>query len=209
MSTLIDFNLKILGRNSNNLCKEYAYYYADFFLDFKDITNKKRWYWLYDYYLSNILIGDAINNKNTSGFEKINLIVFNLKSKQIRITINTATKTIYNLSTSRVLRSLGIREKAKKKSNKGERLFIEYLENYLRIYNFIFGSKKVAIFKINFLKKNTNILKTIFKLFNKYTKVISFIVDNKISNNYKKLKKIRSIKKRLKKKIIKDENSFI
>lgn len=166
------------------------------------------WNWYYIYYINNLFFKNLINKNNKSTFEKYNLIVINYKSKQIRLTINTSKNTIYNLSVGRVLSSLSIREKSKKKSSKGERLFIEYLPNFIKNKNFKFGIKKLLIIKLKNFKKSVNLNETIYKILNKNFFIVNTIYDFKIPNNFNKLKKIRSIKRRLKKRIIKDENSL-
>ena len=65
---------------------------------------------------------------------------------------------------------MNILEKSKKKTSKGDRLFIEYLSNYLSNSHQLFGFAKLAILKfINFKTKNkinNNILKILNKQFN-------------------------------------------
>lgn len=147
-----------------------------------------------------------MNKNNTTHYEKTNLIVISLKSRQLRITIISTSGTIYNISVGRILSSLKIFEKAKKKSNKGERLFLEYLNNFFQEKINKFGDNKTAIMKINHFKKYFPMEEQIYKICNKYITILSNSIEIRLPNNYFKYKKVRSIKRRLTKKIIKNEN---
>nr|YP_740785.1 Ymf61 [Tetrahymena paravorax]ABI51694.1 Ymf61 [Tetrahymena paravorax] len=172
----------------------------------KNILNN--WNWYYMYYISNNY-EKVISNKLNYSFidnDKINLITINLKSKQLKISINSANKKIFNLTVGKVLSNLNISEKAKKKSNKGERLFIEYIINFLETKSQFFGTNKKGLLKIKYLKKASKISELLLKNLNKYFRITNIITYYNISNSYLKFKKIRSIKRRLTKKIIKNES---
>lgn len=204
-------NIKIqyMDKNSNLLGKYYSKTFNILLSLYRNLTNKNTnllWNWYYLYYINNLFFYNLINNNNRGNFEKYNILVINLKSKQLRISINSSKNTIFNLSVGRVLSTLNIDIKSKKKSNKGERLFIEYITNFLNNNKNSFGLKKLCIIKIIGLKKNFSINESIFKLLNKNFYILNLINELKLPNNYFKYKKIRSIKRRLKKRIIKDEN---
>nr|YP_740829.1 Ymf61 [Tetrahymena pigmentosa]ABI51738.1 Ymf61 [Tetrahymena pigmentosa] len=209
--TIIE-NIKIqyIDKNFNLLGKYYSKtFYYNIYPLYRNLTNKNSiliWNWYYIYYINNLFFYNLINNNNKNNFEKYNILVINLKSKQLRISINSSKNTIFNLSVGRVLSTLNIDIKSKKKSNKGERLFIEYITNFLNNNKNFFGLKKLCIIKIIGLKKNFTINEGIFKLLNKNFFILNLINELKLPNNYFKYKKIRSIKRRLKKRIIKDEN---
>lgn len=114
--------------------------------------------------------------------------------------------TVINFSTGKILASLGIKKKSQKKTHKSEKLFIEYLRNYINIYinrNFL---KINTIFKIFKLNKINNINNKLLKLLFRKFKIIILLNKFKLPNKPLKVKKIRSIKKRLKKLVIKNEN---
>lgn len=208
-----DINIVTIDKNTNALGLNYSKTLNKLLSLFRSVTNKnsnfiKIWNWYYIYYINNLFSKNLINKNNNNTFEKNNLIVFNLKSKQIRLTINSTKNTIFNLSVGKILASLNIKEKSKKKSNKGERLFIEYLINFFKNNINKFGNKKLTIIKLKYYKKNYNLNENLFKTLNKNLYIINTIYDFKIPNNFSKFKKIRSIKRRLKKRIIKDENSL-
>ncbi len=172
---------------------------------YKDNEISNIWNW-YSLYYINLLFRKNLIEKYNTIFEKYNIISLNLKSKQIRLSIISSKNTIYNISAGRVTASLKITEKKKKKSSKGERLFVEYLTNFCKNNKHKFGLNKNAIFKIIGLKKKISIREAIFKILNRNFSVLKFIYDLKSPNNYFKFKKIRSIKRRLKKRIVKNEN---
>lgn len=208
-----EINIPIIDKNSNALGLKYSQTLNVMLSIFRKITYKnfnfiKIWNWYYIYYINNLFSKNLINKNNNNTFERYNLITFNLKSKQIRITINSSKNTIFNLSVGKILSSLNIKEKSKKKSSKGERLFIEYLSNFFKNNINKFGNKKLTILKLKYYKKNANLNENIFKTLNKNLFITSTIHDLKIPNNFSKFKKIRSIKRRLKKRIIKDENNL-
>lgn len=165
----------------------------------------KIWNWYKLYYINYIFSKNIIKGKEIS-FEKQNIITINLRSKQTRISIISSKLTIFNLTVGKVLSSLNLKNKSKKKSNKGERLFLEYLINFLINNTNKFGLNRLATIKIIGFKKGTTINELFMKLFNKNFNLTSIIYDFKIANNYSKFKKIRSIKRRLRKRIIKNEN---
>lgn len=162
------------------------------------------WNWYYLYYI-NFLFTKNLTLKNFDLFEKYNLIVTNFKSKQFRLSIITSKNNIFNLSVGRVLASLNIYEKSKKKSDKGERLFVEFLLNFFKKNNLKFGLNKYAIFKITGLRKKNTIRDAILKTLNTNFNILFFVNNFNTPNNYSKFKKIRSIKRRLKKRIVKNE----
>lgn len=214
INKLNEIETPLIEKNENAVAKQYSKtiniilsLYRKFTLNNIDLIYIWNWYHLY--YVNNLYSKNLISKKNKSTFEKYNLITINIKSKQLRISLISVKNTIFNLTVGRVLSSLNINTKSKKKSNKGERLFIEYLENFLKFKIYKFGIKKLAIIKLKGYKKNLNLNETIYKLFNKNFNIVGFINDFKIPNNFFKFKKIRSIKRRLKKRIIKDENSLI
>nr|YP_010411969.1 Ymf61 [Tetrahymena rostrata]QBI37938.1 Ymf61 [Tetrahymena rostrata]URP31129.1 Ymf61 [Tetrahymena rostrata] len=169
-------------------------------------TLNATWYKLF--YINNIFIKQIMNKNNKNAYENPNILVISLKSRQLRITLQSTNKTIYNISVGRILSSLKIFEKAKKKSNKGERLFLEYLNNFLQENIEKFGKQKTTIFKINHFKKYFPMEEQIYKICNKYLSIFYNIIEMRIPNNFFKYKKIRSIKRRLKKRIIKNENAL-
>lgn len=209
LSILKNINIQFIDKNSNLLGKYYSKTFNAILSLHKNInqnSNNLIWNWYYLYYINNLFFYNLINKNNKSTYEKFNIISINLKSKQYRISINSSRDTIFNLSVGRVLASLNILIKSKKKSNKGERLFIEYLTNFFKSIKNKFGDKKLAIIKLIGIKKNYNINEGVFKLLNKNFYIINLINELKLPNSYFKYKKIRSIKRRLKKRIIKDEN---
>lgn len=141
-------------------------------------------------------------------YEGINILVFNLKNKQMRMSITTHKNKIYNLSVGRVLKTLSITDKSKKKTNKGERLFIEFLSNFLLNKSTKFGLSKLAFIKIINIRKKTYLNETLIKLLNSKFSILKIIFDFRISNNYTKLGGVRSIKRRLKKRLVRNENLF-
>lgn len=164
--------------------------------------------WYYIYYITSLLKKNLTDKFNNNLFEKYNIITINFKSKQTRLNIISFKNKILNLSVGKVLKSLNILEKSKKKTSKGDRLFIEYLGNYLNNSQQLFGLAKLAILKfINFKTKN-KINNNILKILNKQFSISKIIYKFNIANNYFNFKKIRSIKKRLKKRIVKLENIF-
>lgn len=166
------------------------------------------YYWYYLYYINSLFKNNLTDKLNTNLFEKYNLITLNFKSKQTRLNILSFKNKILNLTVGKVLKSLNILEKSKKKTSKGNRLFIEYLNNYLNNSNYLFGSSKLAVLKFINTKTKSKINNNILKILNQQFNISKIIYKFNISNNYSKLKKIRSIKKRLKKRIIKLENIF-
>lgn len=213
LNLIYDVQLNYLEKNSNAIAIKYAKTLNIMISLYRLLTNKrfnfiKIWYWYYLYYIKNIYFKNLINKHNNFTFEKANIFVFNMKSKQIRLSILTSKNYTYNLTVGKILSSLNIKEKSKKKSNKGERLFSEYLENFFKNKNIKFGIKKLSIIKLKYFKKNFKLHDSIFKILNKNLFIINTIHDFKIANNFSKFKKVRSIKKRIKKKLIKDENSL-
>lgn len=166
------------------------------------------YYWYYLYYISCLFNKNLLDYEIENSYEGINILVFNLKNKQMRMSILTHKNKIYNLSTGRVLKTLNIVDKSKKKTNKGERLFIEFLSNFLLNKSIKFGLSKLAYIKIINIKKKTYLNETLIKLLNSKFSILKIIFDFKISNNYTKLSGIRSIKRRLKKRLIRNENLF-
>lgn len=109
------------------------------------------------------------------------------------------------LSVGKVLSSLSNLKKANKKTVKSIKLFSEYIYNFFLKYKIIFNKKNFFILKIKNINKriyiDTKILNIIFRSLN----VKGTIYSNSIPNNYFFKKKIKSIKRRLKKKILKYE----
>nr|NP_149388.1 ymf61 [Tetrahymena thermophila]AAK77585.1 ymf61 [Tetrahymena thermophila]6Z1P_Bk Chain Bk, Ymf61 [Tetrahymena thermophila SB210] len=213
LNIIHDIQLNYLDKNSNAIAIKYAKTLNIMSSLYRNLTFKKFdfikiWYWYYLYYIKNIYFKNLINKNNNYVFEKPNIFVFNIKSKQIRLAVLTSKNYVYNLTVGKILSSLNIKEKSKKKSNKGERLFSEYLENFFKNKNIRFGTKKLAIIKLKYFKKGFKLHESIFKTLNKNLFIINTIYDFKVPNNFFKFKKIRSIKKRIKKKLIKDENTL-
>nr|YP_740740.1 Ymf61 [Tetrahymena malaccensis]ABI51649.1 Ymf61 [Tetrahymena malaccensis] len=211
LNIIHEIQLNFLDKNSNAIALRYSKTLNLMISLYRYLTLKKFdfikiWYWYYLYYLKNIYFKNLINKNNNSTYEKPNIFIFNLKSKQIRLAILTSKNYVYNLTVGKILASLNIKEKSKKKSNKGERLFSEYLENFFKNKNNRFGLKKLIIIKLKYFRKGFKLHDSIFKILNKNFFILNNIYDFKIPNNFNKFKKIRSIKKRIKKKIIKDEN---
>lgn len=107
------------------------------------------------------------------------------------------------LSVGKVLSSLNVLKKSNKKTTKGIKLFSEYIYNFFLKYKIIFNKNNHFILKIKNINKrvyiDTKILNIIFRSLN----IKSIIYYSKIPNSYCFKKKIKSIKKRLKKKLIK------
>lgn len=205
--------INILNKNLNLLCLEYSYILNKLLIISRKTSNFTEklnyfYFWYYIYYINSIYKKNLTDSLNMNLYEKYNIITINFKNKQFRLNIVSFKNKIINLTVGKVLVSLNILDKSKKKTNKGERLFIEYLSNYLNNTQNLYGSSKLAVLKIingrSTSKLNNNILKILNFKFNISKLIYSF----NISNNYSKLKKIRSIKKRLKKRIIKLENIF-
>lgn len=113
---------------------------------------------------------------------------------------------VLNLTVGRVLATLKILDKSKKKTNKGERLLVEYLSNFLINTNKFFGNTRIAVLKIISGRSKSKVNNNILNILNQKFKITKLIYDFKVANSFFKLKKVRSIKKRIKKKIIKQEN---
>lgn len=171
-----------------------------------DAEESSAWNWYYLYYINYIFNNNLINANNSSNFEKYNIISINLRSKQFRLSIITSKNTIYNLSIGRALSTLNLLDKFTKKSNKGERLFVEYLTNFLLEKTEKLGLNKIAILNILGFKKGYDISESIIKLLSKNFLISNIVNIFKLPNNYSKLKRIKSIKRRLKKRIVKGEN---
>jgi hypothetical protein len=135
-------------------------------------------------------------------------LTVNFKNKQLRLNIITNTNKIFNLTVGRVLSTLNILDKSKKKTNKGERLFFEYLGNFFKNNYKFFGISKISILKIINIKKNSKLSEHIIRFLNLKLIISKIVYDFRIPNNFSKLKKVRSIKKRIKKRIVKNENIF-
>lgn len=115
-----DIKISYIDKNSNLLGRLYSKSLNIVLSIYRDLTDKdnnlsKVWNWYYLYYISNIFSYNLINKNNKGTFEKPNLLVINLRSKQLRIAINTSRNTIFNLSVGRVLASLDLNTKSKKK----------------------------------------------------------------------------------------------
>lgn len=204
-----DLNLQQIDKSSNLLGNYYSITISNLLhttrlttCNDNDISNIWNWYYLY--YI-NFIFTKNLTINNFDLFEKYNTIVTNFKSKQFRLSIISSKNNIFNLSVGRVLASLNINEKSKKKSDKGERLFVEFLLNFFKKNNMKFGLNKYAIFKIIGLKKKNTIRDAILKSLNINFNILFFINDFNMPNSYSKFKKIRSIKRRLKKRIVKNE----
>ena len=204
-----NLDIQYIDKSSNLLGKNYALTLTKLLSVFRITTGNENdvsniWNWYYMYYINSLFINNLTSN-NFDLFEKYNIIATNFKSKQFRLSIITSNNSIYNLTIGRVLASLNIKEKSKKKSDKGERLFVEFLLNFFKKNNLKFGLNKYAIFKITGLKKKYSIRDSILKTLNKNFNILAMINNFSIPNNYSKFKKIRSIKRRLKKRIVKNE----
>lgn len=164
------------------------------------------WKLYYIYYISNLFYKNLSNYKY-SKYERYNILTINFISKQFRISILTSNSLIFNLSTGRVLAALNIKGKSKKKSDKGERLFLEYIPNFILINKYYFGKAKLTHLNILGLRKgvfNDLLLKNL----NKNLSIISSIFNLKLPNCFSKFKRVSSIKRRFRKLIIKNENSY-
>lgn len=171
-------------------------------VEFAEKTNYI-YFWYYTYYINSLFNTNLTDKLYTQIFEKYNIITLNLKKKQLRLTILTQKNKVLNLTVGLVLATLNILDKSKKKTNKGERLFIEYLSNFFKNVSKFTNINSPTILKIIYSRPKSKIHSNIIKLLNNNFLISKIIFDFKIANNYTKLKKIRSIKKRIKKKIIK------
>lgn len=208
-----NINVYNLNKNLNLLSLEYSIIFNEFLTVMRktNIYSDKLnylYYWYYLYYINSLFKNNLTDKLNINLFEKYNLITLNFKSKQTRLNILSFKNKILNLTVGKVLKSLNILEKSKKKTSKGNRLFVEYLNNYLNNSKSLFGISKLAILKFINIKTKNKINNNILKILNQQFNISKIIYKFNISNNYSKLKKIRSIKKRLKKRIIKLENIF-
>jgi hypothetical protein len=141
--------------------------------------------------------------------KNFNIIVLSYVSKQLKLNIkNKKNFNIFNLSVGKVLSSLNILEKKKKKTVKGRKFFIEYLKNFFIKFYYIFNNEKNTILKIKQLSKNVVIDKKLLIILYKYFNIKLLISSTSLPNNFFFKKKIKSIKKRLKKNLIKYENKI-
>ena len=210
---IFDVENTILNKNNNLLCLYYGNLLTKVLSIFRKTTsftdNLNYIYNWYNLYYINCILNKNLTDKNNKNlYEKHNLIVINFKSKQLRINILSTKNKILNLSVGRVLATLKIKEKSKKKTNKGERLLLEYLNNFFVKTIKLYGISRLSILKIVNGRIKTKLSNSLLKKLNQTFKITKIVYDYKISNNFLKLKKIRSIKKRIKKKIIKQENTI-
>ena len=210
---IFDIENTILNKNNNLLCLYYGNLLTKVLSIFRKTTsfpdNLNYIYNWYNLYYINCILNKNLTDKNNKNlYEKHNLIVINFKSKQLRINILSTKNKILNLSVGRVLATLKIKEKSKKKTNKGERLLLEYLNNFFVKTIKLYGISRLSILKIVNGRIKTKLSNSLLKKLNQTFKITKIVYDYKISNNFLKLKKIRSIKKRIKKKIIKQENTI-
>lgn len=208
---IFDVDTSSINKNNNLLCLKYSdslHNVLSIFRKTTDISENSLYNhnWYYIYYINNLFSNNLTDSYNKNLFEKYNIITINCKSKQFRFNIISFKNKIYNLTVGRVLSSLNMLEKSKKKSNKGERLFIEYLNNFLNLNKKNFGLSKLSILKIKNSRTKFKLNNSFFKILNLNFNITKIIYDYKLPNNYSKFKKVRSIKKRIKKKIIKMEN---
>lgn len=208
---IFEIDTNNLNKNLNLLCLNYSKSINNILLVFRkttEFTEKSNYiyHWYYIYYINSIFSKNLSDSLNKDYFEKYNIITINFKSKQFRLSILTYKNKVLNLTVGKVLSSLKIVDKSKKKTNKGERLFAEYFENLLNSTIKYFGKSKISVLKIINSRLKTRLNNSILKILNNKFKISKLIYDYKIANNYSKFKKIRSIKKRIKKRIIKLEN---
>ena len=213
VDTINNLDMQYIDKSSNLLGINYTLTLSKLLDVFRLATGNENdvsniWNWYYVYYI-NFLFVKNLTPSNFDLFEKYNIIATNFKSKQFRLSIIASNNNIYNLTVGRVLASLNIKEKSKKKSDKGERLFVEFLLNFFKKNNLKFGLNRYAIFKITGLKKKYSIRDSILKVLNKNFNIIAVINNFSTPNNYSKFKKVRSIKRRLKKRIVKNEKYVI
>jgi hypothetical protein len=200
-----------LNKNLNLLCLNYNKVINNFLLvlrrsiNFFDDTNYI-YYWYYTYYISALFGKNLTDSNNKKLFEKYNIISVNFKSKQLRLNILTYKSKVLNITVGRVLATLKIIDKSKKKTNKGERLLVEYLSNFLTNTSKFFGKARIAVLKVINGRYKNKLNANLLKILNQKFRISKLIYDFKVANNFFKLKKVRSIKKRIKKRIIKQEN---
>lgn len=141
---------------------------------------------------------------NLNSFELVNLksyffFLLNIKKKKPFINVSIKDKTKLAISTGFILKKLKINEKKSKKNIKTLFLILKIiiadlnknLKNYKKVILNIKGSKKRLFQIMNFLKKKF-----------KFNKIIFIYTPNFYQNSIK-FKKIKSIKRRLRKKLIK------
>ena len=168
--------------------------------------NNYIYYWYYIYYINSIF-NNSLTDKNFNyNYEKYNILVLNFKYKQLRLTVLSFKNKVLNFTVGRVLSSLKILDKSKKKTNKGERLFLEYINNFFFKTNKFYGKNMISILKIKNFKPKSSLNNNLISNINKIFLISKVIYDFKVPNNFLKFKKLRSIKKRIKKKIIKLNN---
>ena len=211
IDSVFEVNILDLSKNSNLLCLNYSKVMQNILIIFRETTLfsdkinfENNWYYLY--YINSLFKKNLSDNLNLDVFEKYNLITISFKKKQIRLNILSFKNKVLNLTVGRVLASLNILDKSKKKTNKGERLLVEYLVNFFLKTKKFYGNAKLATLKIINGRPNLKVNNNILKLLNKEFKISKLIYDYKIANSFLKLKRMRSIKKRIKKRIIKMEN---
>ena len=117
-----------LNKNLNLLSLEYSNIFSEFLTIMRKTTiysDKLNYlyYWYYLYYINSLFKNNLTDKLNTNLFEKYNLITLNFKSKQTRLNILSFKNKILNLTVGKVLKSLNILEKSKKKQVK----VIDYL----------------------------------------------------------------------------------
>jgi hypothetical protein len=140
---------------------------------------------------------------------KYNIIILNYYKKHLKLNIKYFNKYNLDFSVGTILKRYGVIEKYQKKSNKGEKIFFEYLTLYILKHYYLYTKINYSIFKVKQISKN-------FKIYFKFLKFISKKFKLKISinqlilpNNFNYNKKIKSIKRKFKKKNIKFENNNI
>lgn len=225
---IIDRNLSMRAKNNNLsdalytkikiFSKNFAFFFENdlFKFLFETVRESIFQYILYkDYFLCNLYYINMIkldrlkNRFFVKGFakNKFNYISFRFfNQKQLRLILSFFNKKVINITTGKILASLNILQKSKKKSTKGEKLFIEYTTNFLKKKIESEVASVRTIFKIINVNKtnffNKKILKLLFTKFN----IIATLNILKYPNKIARFKKIRSIKKRLRKIILKREN---
>nr|YP_004841730.1 Ymf61 [Ichthyophthirius multifiliis]AEL89272.1 Ymf61 [Ichthyophthirius multifiliis] len=191
------------------------YYYIKYILIFickylKLIFKDNNWSILYLFY-SGIIYFKLHNyfNSNFVYYKKLkyNIIIINYLFKQLKLTLCYFNFKNFNFSVGKVLSSLNIVEKFKKKSKKGEDYFYEYIKLYLWKYKYLFLGIMYSILKFKQIFKRINFNNKLIKLFLKRFKLKVIINYAYKPNSYSYFKKIKSIKRKFRKKFIKYENN--
>lgn len=159
-------------------------------------------YWSYKYIYYIHIFNTVILQKDF----KNNLIVLNYSSKQLILNINMNNGYTTIITVGKVLSSLNILKKSNKKTVKSLKLFSEYIYNFFIKFKKIFNKKKIFILKIKNTNKHLYIDIKLLNILYRILNIKHIIYSHKIPNSYFFFKKIKSIKRRLKKKLIKYEN---